>query len=95
MVALSRYGEVMSCPECSNVRHEYLVFRKAVERFAGILDQLEGERRRIADEQRPADIPPIHTPKGQEIWSDETAIDLIDEGHAGRTGLRHESVKVR
>lgn len=77
------------------MRREYLVFRKAVVRFAGILDQLEGERRRIAEEQRPANIPPIHTPKGQEVWPDETAIGLTDEGHAGRTGLRHESAKVR
>lgn len=55
----------MACPECSALRREYLVFRKAVESFAGILDQLENERRRIADESRPVGVPPLCEPLDQ------------------------------
>lgn len=43
----------MACPECENLSREYLIFRKAVARFAVALDQLEQERQRIHDENRP------------------------------------------
>ena len=40
-----------------NRHREYLLFRKAVARFATLLDQLEAERSRIAHERRPIDAP--------------------------------------
>lgn len=63
----------MSCPECSNVRREYLLFRKAVDRFAHILDQLEVERRRIADVHRPASILQPSEPEEREEAPSERA----------------------
>lgn len=53
---LGRLGEVMACPDCEHVRREYLVFRRAVDRFAKTLGQLEREQSRIADQHRPVGV---------------------------------------
>lgn len=49
----------MSCPECANRFREYLIFRSAVVRFANHLDDLENERRRILEENRSDEAPPL------------------------------------
>lgn len=45
--------KLVSCPECQNRFREYLIFRASVARFVGFLDDLEIERQRILEEQRP------------------------------------------
>lgn len=57
----------MSCPKCENRDREYLVFRKAVAKFAKLLDQLEVERRRVANENRPHGVLPMPDPEPIEL----------------------------
>jgi hypothetical protein len=49
----------MSCPECQDRFREYLIFRSSVARFAGHLEDMENERRRILEERRPEGAPPL------------------------------------
>jgi len=49
----------MACPECEASRAQYLAMRRAVLSFAKTLDQLETERIRLANKDRPKDTPPI------------------------------------
>lgn len=49
----------MPCPECATMFREYLIFRSAVARFGGMLEQLETERRRVLEEHRPPGAPPL------------------------------------
>ena len=49
----------MTCPDCDNRFLEYLIFRGAVARFSGVLEQLEDERARILEELRQPDAPPL------------------------------------
>jgi hypothetical protein len=60
---LGRTGEVLSCPDCEHRFREYLIFRSAVVRFANLLDDLEIERRRIREENRPPEVPPLQRAK--------------------------------
>ena len=49
----------MSCPECDAVREQYLIFVKAVREFGMTLEQLDAERQRILDRNRPKGAQPI------------------------------------
>lgn len=49
----------MACPECEVTRAQYLAMRRAILSFAKMLDQLETERIRLANKNRPKDMRPI------------------------------------
>ena len=49
----------MACPECDEVREQYLIFVKAFRSFGMTLEQLDAERRRILDRKRPKGAQPI------------------------------------
>lgn len=47
----------MPCPDCLSIEEEYRIFRKAFQRFADTLNQLEEERRRRQAENFPGCSP--------------------------------------
>jgi len=59
MGGLGRSGDPLPCPDCENRFREYLIFRGAVVRFANYLEDMENERRRILEENRPEGAPPL------------------------------------